>query len=119
MIRWKRMVLYIGLWFGLPLAIFLIILLVKPQNVYVWPFPLSFSTTDIDMFLLLILLPFILFTIILLFLSPKGLPVFIHTSQKVEKSERCPQCGTYLTGWENYCPKCGFNLKEREENQFS
>lgn len=117
---WKRMFFSIGLVLGIPLVLFFLILLLKPQNLFVWPFPfVIFASSKGTYTMLLFMVPFILLMIFLLFLNPKGLPIFIHTYKSTSKKPRCPECGTYLTGWENYCPKCGFNLKEKQERQFS
>lgn len=115
----KRMILSMVLVFGIPFGLFLLILLFKPQNLFVWPFPFILFATNFNVFsVLLFLLPFILLMVVLSLLHPKGLPIFIHTYERSRKSDRCPQCGTYLRGWENYCPHCGFHLRENQERQF-
>lgn len=115
---WKQTILYIVIMFGIPFAIFLVLMLFNSQNVFVWPFPFIISTTNLDIpTFLLFILPFLLM-IVILFLQPKGLPIFVYTRQKSVNRDRCPECGTYLTGWENYCPNCGFNLKRKDNQKF-
>ncbi|NIQ05169.1 MAG: hypothetical protein GWO20_05405 [Candidatus Korarchaeota archaeon] len=52
-------------------------------------------------------LPFFIFV----FFLPCVLP-FIGSPLERERPPRCPNCNFSLKGSENYCPRCGYKLRE-------